>query len=395
MDKKYLVINSGSASHKHALYQDGKCIYFLHFEMIGESFIAHETVGETKRDLPITEKIFNKSVQYTVERLLANRIIKDKSDVSAVGIRIVAPGIYFQENRPIDRLYKKTLKQNKDKSPLHITSVLQELKFVKKILPKAPIIGVSDSVFHKSIPDVSKYYALPIYVSRKYGIYKYGYHGLSVQSVVARLASKFGTLPGKVVVCHLGGGASVTAVLNGQSIDTSMGFTPLDGLVMATRVGSIDPGAVLYLAEKLKKSQHQMVDFFNHECGLFGLSNGRSDDIRELLKFEKEGDLNAKLALDVYATRVKKLIAQATAMLGGIDTLVFAGTVGERSFPIRERICSGLDFFGIKLNHAVNNETDAVENELSFPGEHVKIVVIKTDEMGEIAKETERVSKVL
>lgn len=395
MEKKYLAVNSGSASHKHALYEGNDSIYFLHFEMVGDQYVAHETVHGVKADLNITAKNFRCSIDFTVSRLLANKLIDNKADIAAVGIRVVAPGTYFQDNRLIDKECQKSLKRNREQAPLHIESVLRELKFVKKVLPKTPIIGVSDSAFHKTIPNVSKYYALPIEVSRKYGVMKYGYHGLSIQSVLARLTAKIGHLPEKVVVCHLGGGASVTAVLNGKSLDTSMGFTPLDGLVMATRVGQIDPGAVLYLSEKLRMRDGEMLEYFNKECGLLGLSNGKSDDIRELLKNELNGDLDSKLALDVYATRVKKMVGQAVAMIGGIDVLVFAGTVGERSFPMRRRICSGLNFLGIKINDDINNQTDAVENEINATDGATKILVIKTDEMGEIIKETIRVAQTL
>jgi acetate kinase len=395
MHKKYLVMNSGSASYKYALYEGSESVYFIHFEMVGDGYVAHETVHGVKKDLEINAKIFGKSIDFTVTRLIENQLIENKNDITAIGIRIVAPGVYFQDHRLIDKEYKKALKKAVEKSPLHIASVLRELKFIKKVLPHTTLVGVSDSVFHKMIPEVSKYYALPIEVSRKYGIYKYGYHGLSIQSVIARLTTQIGHLPEKVVVCHLGGGASVTAVLNGKSIDTSMGFTPLDGLVMATRVGSIDPGAVVYLSEKLGKRDGKLLEFFNKECGLLGLSGNKSDDIRELLKNELNGDANSKLALDIYATRVKKLIAQSTAMLGGIDVLVFAGTVGERSFPMRRRICAGLDFLGIKLDSEVNNNTDAVEREINVTDSKVKILVIKTDEMGEIAKETARASQIL
>jgi len=191
----------------------------------------------------------------------------------------------------------------------------------------------------------------------------------------------------------LGGGASITAVLAGKSVDTSMGFTPLDGLVMATRVGSIDPGAVIYLSEKLKLRDGKMLDYFNQECGLLGLSGGKSADIRELLKNEENGDRDSKLALDTYASRVKKLIAQAAAILGGIDVLVFAGTVGERSFPMRRRICTNLDFLGLKLDSEINDKTEAEENEINSPDFKTKIVVLKTDEMAEIVKETTRVTE--
>lgn len=393
MEGKYLIINSGSASHKHALYQGEQLVYSIHFEMVGEEYIAHETIGEVKRDLPVTKKNFERSVDFTVERLIANKIIADKKDIKAVGVRIVAPGVFFLDNRVIDREYIKNLKDALEKAPLHLSSVITQLKFTQKALPGVPVVGVSDSVFHKSMPDVAKYYALPIADSRKYQVYRYGYHGLSVQSVMSRLAEKIGRTPERVVVCHLGGGASVTAVLNGRSMENSMGFTPLDGLVMATRVGAIDPGAVVYLSEELGLRDGKLLEYFNKKCGLLGLSNGKSDDIRELLKLEKTGDVGAKLALDSYAYRVRKLIGQAMVTLGGIDTLIFAGTVGERSFPMRERICFGLDFMGIKLNHEINNATDAVEAELQTADSKVKILVSKTDEMKEIVRETARIAK--
>lgn len=391
MDKKYLIINSGSASHKHALYQGGECLYFIHFEMIGADYVAHEKIANQTRDLDISEKVFAKSIEYTIARLLENKIITDKKDLTAIGIRVVAPGTFFQEHRLVDKEYVKKLKQDLRESPLHIKSVLLELKFIKKVLAGVPIVGISDSAFHKTMPDLARYYAIPVETSRRYGIYKYGYHGLSIQSVVGRLTARYGQLPPKVVVCHLGGGASVTAVLNGQSLDNSMGFTPTDGLVMASRVGNIDPGVVVYLSEKLGKRDGKMMDYFNKECGLLGLSNGKSDDIRELLKNEQAGDADSKLALDVYAYRVKKYIAQAVGALGGIDTLVFAGTVGERSMPMRKRICQNMEFFGLKLNDELNDKTDAVEAEISAPDSRTKITIIKTDEMGEIARETARV----
>ncbi len=391
---KYLILNSGSASHKHALYEDEKILYFLHFEMVEDKYVAHEKIGETKHDLEITEKNFERSVDFTVSRLLENKLITDKNEIKAMGVRIVAPGVFFQENRIIDRTYEKNLKKALEKAPLHLSSVIKELKFAKKVLPKTLVVGVSDSVYHRGMPETAKYYALPIEVSRKYELYKFGYHGLSVQSVIDKLAEKNnGILPERVVVCHLGGGASITAVLRGKSIDNSMGFTPVDGLIMATRVGTIDPGAVSYLSDKLGLHGDKLLNYFNTKCGLLGLSNNKSDDIRELLKYEAMGDFSSKLALDSYAYRARKLIGQAAVSLGGIDTLVFAGTVGERSLPMRARICLGLDFLGIKLDQDLNNKTDSVEAEIQSVDSKVKILVIKTDEMKEIVQETIRLTK--
>jgi acetate kinase len=393
MEGKYLIINSGSASHKHALYQGEQLVYSIYFEMVGIEYVAHETAGQVKKDLPVTEKIFKRSIDFTVVRLLENKIINSKKDITAIGVRVVAPGVFFLENRPINKEYIKNLKLALEKAPLHLSSVIEELKFTKKVLPDTPVIGVSDSVFHKNMPDVAKYYALPIDISRKLQIYKYGYHGLSVQSVMGQLQKRIGRVPERVVVCHLGGGASVTAVYNGKSLENSMGFTPVDGLIMATRVGTIDPGAVVYLSEKLGLRDGKMLDFFNKKCGLLGLSNGKSDDIRELLKFEKMGDISARLALDSYAYRVRKLIGQAAVTLGGIDTLIFAGTVGERSFPMRGRICFGLDFLGLKLDTEKNNSIDGIEAEIQSADSRVKILVLKTDEIKEIVRETARIAK--
>lgn len=270
---------------------------------------------------------------------------------------------------------------------------LSEIKKVREIFGEdKPIIGVSDSAFHATIPEQAKLYAIPIEDSRRFGIRRFGYHGISVQSVIGRTAGLLGRMPEKVIVCHLGGGASITAVKNGQSIDTSMGFTPLEGLVMATRVGDIDAGTVLYLSEKLNKNQKELEAYFNNNCGLLGLS-GKSDDIRELLVNEKNGDLDSKLALQIYVNRIKQYIGRMAAVLGGVDLLIFAGTVGERSFIMRERICDNLKFLGIELDEEMNNKSEGVEAEIGKTGGGTQILIVKTDEMEEIAKETYRLSK--
>ena len=197
-----------------------------------------------------------------------------------------------------------------------------------------------------------------------------------------------------MIVCHLGGGASITAVKNGQSIDTSMGFTPLEGLVMATRVGDVDAGTVLYLAEKLNKNYQELEHYFNNNCGLLGLS-GKSDDIRELLINESAGDADSALALKIYVNRIKQYIGRMAAVLGGVDLLIFAGTVGERSFIMRGRICDNLNFLGIELDKEINDKSEGVEVEISKAGAKTKVLVVKTDEMEEIAKETYRLANLV
>jgi acetate kinase len=252
---------------------------------------------------------------------------------------------------------------------------------------RKPIVGVSDSAFHATLPESAKFYAIPINDSRRLGLYRFGYHGISVQSVTSRAAAMLGRLPENVIVCHLGGGASVTAVKNGKSLDTSIGFTPLEGLVMATRVGDIDAGAVLYLSEKLKKNYKKLEHYFNNECGLLGLS-GKSSDIRELLINEKAGEADSSLALKIYVNRIKQYIGRMAAILGGVDLIIMAGTVGERSFIMRERICDGLKFLGVELDSEINNKSEGIETEINKVGSSVKVLVVKTDEMEEMAKIT-------
>lgn len=388
MEKKYLIVNTGSASKKYAFYEGSKKIYTAHFEMEGESFIVTETTEQGSEKKVIDKDGYIGAVGVILNSLIEKQIITKREDIDLFGVRIVAPGEYFLTNRLIDDEYLKMAEAALQKVPLHLGPALEEIKNIKKFFgDKMPIAGVSDTTFHATIPESSRFYAIPIKDSRSLGLQRFGYHGISVQSVTAKATETLGVLPEKVIVCHLGGGASVTAVKNGQSIDTSMGFTPLEGLIMATRVGDIDAGAVLYLAEKLGKDFKDLEHYFNNECGLLGLS-GKSSDIRQLIELEKEGDHDSALALKAYVTRVKQYIGRMAAILGGVDLLILAGTVGERSFIMRERICENLEFLGIELDKDLNNASNGIDVELSKAGSKTKILVIKTDEMEEIAKIT-------
>lgn len=390
MEKKYLIVNTGSASKKYSFYLGENKIYNAHFETEAERPIVTERYKEEERKRNISKKDYSNAVDLVVNSLLELNFIKERKEIEAVGIRIVAPGDYFTENKIIDQGYLKKAKEALRKAPLHLGPALQETKTIKKFLGKDILLcGVSDSTYHSTIPEEYKYYAIPIKDSRKLGLKRFGYHGISVQSVVGRAEKMLGYSPEKIIVCHLGGGGSVTAVKNGKSVNTTMGFTPLEGLVMATRVGDIDSGAILYLSEKLKKRNKQMEKYLNNECGLLGLS-GESSDIRELLVLEAKQNNDSTLALKVYVSRIKQQIGKMAASLGGLDVLVFAGTVGERSFIMRNRICQGLDFLGIKLDPELNNKTEKVEAEINSPESRVKVLVIKTDETEEIAKETIR-----
>lgn len=394
MQKKYLIVNTGSASKKYSFYFGEEKIYSAHFEMEDGNFIVTETAEKMgKKKTIIDEDKYVNAVRFIVSSLIEIGLINSKEDINLAGIRIVAPGEYFLTNRLIDEEYLQLANIALEKVPLHLGPALGEINKLKEVLGASkPIIGVSDSTFHASIPEQSKLYAIPIEDSRRLGIRRFGYHGISVQSVISRAAGILGNMPSKVIVCHLGGGASITAVKDGQSVDTSMGFTPLEGLVMATRVGDIDAGTVLYLSDKLNKNHKELEYYFNNNCGLLGLS-GKSSDIRELLVNEKAGDLDSTLALKIYVNRVKQYIGRMAAVLGGVDLLIFAGTVGERSFIMRERICDNMEFLGIELDEELNNKSEGVEAEINKVKAAVKVLIVKTDEMEEIAKETYRLSK--
>lgn len=388
MAKKYLIINTGSASKKYSFYHGEEKIYTAHFEKEDSAFIVTEKFASDSVKSVIDEKIYRRAIEFIVNSLVTKKIIQDQSELDLSGIRIVAPGEYFMKNRFIDEEYLDLARAALEKVPLHLAPALEEITILKEVLGAShPVVGVSDSTFHASIPDACGYYGIPIKDSRALGLRRFGYHGISVQSVVSQAEKIIGHLPEKIVVCHLGGGASITAVKNGKSINTTMGFTPLEGLIMATRVGDIDPGAVIYLMEKLGKNESAMGAYFNNECGLLGLS-GKSDDIRELLILEANGDTDSALALDVYVERIKQNIGRMAASLGGVNLLILAGTVGERSFVMRERICRGLEFLGIQLDQELNNRSEGVEVSLEQAGTSVKILVVKTDEMAEIAKAT-------
>lgn len=386
MSKNCLIVNTGSASKKYSFYIGEEKKYGAHFEKEGESLIVTETIDGRKEKKILADSDYPRSARMVIDSLVREKIIKSEKDLRVIGIRIVAPGDFFLETKKIDADYINKAEEALEKVPLHLAPALTEIKNLKSIFGESvPIVGVSDSAFHKTIPLKNKLYSIPISHTRKYEVYRFGYHGISIKSIVCQIKEKLSYIPEKMVVCHLGGGASISAVLNGESINNTMGFTPLEGLTMATRVGDIDPGVVLFLADKLNLNTSELNYYFNNKCGLLGLS-GSSDDIRELLSKEKEGDKDAALALQVYVERVRENIAKMTANLGGIDMLVFAGTVGERSYILRDRICRDLAYMGIILDKRKNDLNEGNRLDLENDESQAKIMIIKTDEMAEIIK---------
>lgn len=389
--KKYLIVNLGSASKKYSLYEDEREVFRAHIEKEDSDFVVTESVGDVRDKSKISQEEYEHGGERLLDVLVSKNIIKDTGEIAALGFRVVAPGEYFVKVRTIDAEYREKLKEAYEIAPLHIEAVSKGIEEFVNLLPSTPMIGVSDSAFHATIPEMARLYALPIEDSRKYGLYRYGYHGISVASVLNTVKEMLGDLPSRVIVCHLGSGSSITAVKDGKSIDTSMGFTPLEGVVMATRSGDIDSGALLYLGKKLNLSFDGLDEYLNHKCGLLGLS-GKEGGVRELIELEKQGDQNAKMALAVWVYRVKKYIGAYTAVLGGLDLLIFTATIGERSFVMRERICEGLENLGIAIDKEKNNQLNGGKSGFIENGTlPVKVSVITTDEMKQIAREISKI----
>jgi acetate kinase len=374
------------------LYQDNKQIYFTHLEMEEGGFVSTDYHDEVKEKIAITKEQFDDSLNFTLASWQKIKIINSLEDIDVIGVRVVAPGLYFLENRIIDAVYLEKLNEAKEKAPLHMTPILLAIQRLKEIFPSTAIYGISDSAFHSTLPEQAHVYGLPSEMAEKYEIFRFGYHGISVASLVQKIQNKFGKVPARTIVCHLGGGVSVTALKDGKSIDTSMGFTPLEGLLMATRVGDIDAGAVLYLAEKENMTIPELRKYFNSQCGLLGVSE-KSPDVRDLIKLEEEGDKHAKLALDLFIYRLKKYIGAYTAVLGGLDMLVFSGTIGERSFIVRRRLIEGLEILGLFLDMKKNDSTISQDEIISPEGKKPLIAVLTTDEMNQLAVETKKILK--
>jgi acetate kinase len=390
--QKNLIVNTGSVSAKYSLYEGEQEVFFGHFEIeknqpIVTYFKGGRTVpGETKN---ITQEIFQNSLSVFIDEVIAQGIIKDKLDIARVAVRIVAPGTGFQSDAVIDDEFIARLTEQKEEAPLHVPVALKEIENIQAFLPEVKIIGISDSAYYHEVPEVARRYAISKDLAEKYDVYHFGYHGISAESVAEKVKQQYGDIS-KIVICHLGGGSSVIAVKDGKPIDTSMGYSPLQGLMSSTRSGDIDPIAVLYLKDKLGLDAEATEKFFNTQGGLIGISKV-SSDVRDLIDAEVVGNEDAGFALTKFVNSIQKYIGAFTAELGGIDTLVFSGTIGERSFIMRKRILHGLGFLGLSLDTVKNDASVAIDAEIQTVDSKARILIVKTDEMAEMAKRVGRI----
>jgi acetate kinase len=353
-----IIANPGSASRKYAVYKGSQRIATLHFEHRHGAIVC--TVGQKDelREVAVSMYDLEIAASQIIQILQGENILESAEQIHAIGLRIVAPSELFLRSCTIlDDAMVTQLEALERRAPLHISATLNELRILREQFPAAEIYGISDSAFHATKPDIAWNYGIPLRDADQFDVKRFGYHGISASAVVHTLRSAE-KLPPKVVICHLGSGNSVTAIHHGKSIDTTMGYSPLEGVVMATRSGSIDVTAVRVLQEAMALDDSAMQDYLNKHSGLLGLS-GRSSDLRELLQYETEGDHAAALALRTYVYSIQKAIGQMSAALGGLDLLAFTGTVGERSATIRERIVHNLHYLDFFTDTHTNNQAVA------------------------------------
>lgn len=384
-----LVVNPGSASRKYALFIRDQEKARIYFEFIDGRVVNEVEFGDNKIAIPCDDTDLSRVSRYIEPILLDNNLISSVGTIAAIGIRLVAPSRRFMQDELITPEIEMVLEKVKEAAPLHITTFLAEVRQLKECFPNTPIVAVSDSAFHATKPTWALHYGIDTEMAERYDIKRFGYHGISIASVVKKLKDDDILLP-KTIVCHLGSGSSVTAVYNGDSYDTTMGYTPLEGLVMASRSGSIDVTAALAIKRRLGFTDSELENYFNTKCGLLGIS-GSSNDIRQLLTLENDGDERASLALKMYVYRVQQAIGQMAAGMGGVDSIVFTGTVGERSFILRGRIIEELGFLGFMHNHKINDSTYEPTEPTNISVLRKKpIYVICTNEASEIAARAER-----
>ena len=392
---KILVLNCGSSSIKYKL-----------FDMTTKEVIAQggiEKIGLKGSFLKLTlpngeKKILEKDIpEHTVgvEFILNTLIspeygaIKSLDEINAVGHRMVHGGERFSESVLLNKEVLEAFTACNDLAPLHNPANLKGVNAVSAILPNIPQVGVFDTAFHQTMPDYAYMYAIPYELYEKYGVRRYGFHGTSHRYVSKRVCEFLGVNPEgkKIITCHIGNGGSIAAIKDGKCIDTTMGLTPLEGLMMGTRSGDIDAGAVTFVMEKEGLNTTGVSNLLNKKSGVLGIS-GVSSDMRELDAACQAGNPKAILAEKMYYYRIKKYIGAYAAALGGVDIVLFTGGVGENQSQCRETVCEGLEFMGIEIDKAMNDKIHGDEAVISTPASKVKVVVIPTDEELLIASDT-------
>jgi acetate kinase len=397
-----LVLNCGSSSIKYQVIDMGanspKLLGKGLADRVGlpEGEIVLKVAGRENyvREIPIPDH--KTGIALIVEALThpAHGVIRSLDQIGAVGHRVAHGGEYFSDSALVNDDVIAKIRTCFELAPLHNPANMQGISSIAELLPSVPQVAVFDTSFHQTIPAENYMYALPWKYWEKYRVRKFGFHGTSHKFVAEKGAKMAGLdlAHSKIITCHIGNGGSVTAVLNGRSVDTSMGFTPVDGLIMGTRTGSVDPGALLYIGEKEGMDYAALGNMMNKASGVQGVT-GISSDMREVVAAAEEGNERAILALAMYDARIKHFIGAYAALMGGVDMIIFTGGVGENQYQSRERICSGLEYMGVEFDAAVNDGLRGEDKIISKPHSKVKVAVVTTDEELVIARDTYRLTR--
>ncbi|MDD7304219.1 MAG: acetate kinase [Bacteroidaceae bacterium] len=396
---KILVLNCGSSSIKYALYEmeNGTVITSGGIEKIGlpDSFINVKlNGGKHKIDSPIEEHTAGVKLIFQVLTTGPYAVMQSLEELDAVGHRMVHGGEKFNQSVLLTPEVMEAFEACNDLAPLHNPANIKGVNAVKALLPDLPQVGVFDTAFHQTMPDYAFMYALPYHLYKDYGVRRYGFHGTSHRYVSQRVCEFLGVQPeGKrIITCHIGNGASIAAVKDGKCVDTSMGLTPLEGLMMGTRSGDIDAGAVTFLMDKLHLDTKGISNLLNKESGLAGISE-LSNDFRDIMAAAEEGNEKARLAKDMYYYRIRKYIGEYAAALGGVDIILFTGGAGENQWEVRAGATQGLEFMGVKVDMEKNKNCRATEAIISADDSRVTVCVIPTDEELMIALDTKALVK--
>ena len=389
-----LVINCGSSSLKfqlinsdtEAVLAKGLC------ERIGiDGSLTYQPAGGEKKTEDKAMPTHTEAIQFVIDALTDadSGVVKSLDEIGAVGHRLVHGGEKFASSAVITEEMIKAVEECNDLAPLHNPANLIGVRACQKLMPETPMVGVFDTAFHQTMPEKAYMYGLPYEYYEKYKVRRYGFHGTS-HSFVSKRTAELLNRPyeeTKTIVCHLGNGASICAVENGKSVDTSMGLTPLEGLVMGTRSGDIDPAILEFLAKKENLDIDGLMTMLNKKSGVYGLSNNLSSDFRDLTAGAADGNRPAQIALDVFCYRVAKYVGSYVAAMNGVDAIAFTAGIGENVCIVREKVCAYLGYLGVELN----KEANAIRGEeitISTPDSKVKVMVVPTNEELAIARET-------
>ncbi|MBP3565109.1 MAG: acetate kinase [Alistipes sp.] len=397
-----LVLNCGSSSIKYQVIdineQSNALLAKGLVDRIGlaEGSLTHKPTGKEKfeKHMPIADHTTGISLVLEALTDAEHGVIANLAEVKAVGHRVAHGGEFFKSSVVVDEQAKENIRSLFEIAPLHNPANLEGILSIEKVLPGIPQVAVFDTSFHQTIPAINYLYALPYEYYDKYRVRKYGFHGTS-HKYVAKVGAELTGLDfenSKIITCHIGNGGSITAVLNGKSYDTSMGFSPLDGLVMGTRCGQVDASAVTYIGEREGMNYAELNSMMNKKSGVYGMT-GISSDMRDIDAAYKAGNEKAIVARDMYYNRVKKFVAEYAAEMGGVDLVIFTGGVGENSSDLRRWVCKDMEFMGIKIEDSINDATHGDNAIISTADAKVKVAVIATNEELVIATDTYQLTK--